>query len=616
MTNVFNASAAGDPDSVEVCLDIPLSDDANPCTSTITGQCSIAYRGKGASTNPGGVLACPALLVIGTVGGRDETWGRQCGNQTILPGTRDFGSNVSPVYDLNIPAQNVGYPVLASNTPSTIITIDAEEKGDPGYHNYFIDAYLRDTTQNPASDGAGGNYTGINAINGRSNKTWNAAIFIRHPNLSNIQSFTGGQVVVPSVTIGGNPYEVRLKHEQGGQNNFPQLIFVWLTPDATTDTYRQIDFRDISNYMLSNAFWTAIQGSAWAQSVITAIANPTNGAPAQNVIRPNGSMWWEGFKAGANEIWGTVNDNAQTTICYNELKVEVAGAPVGPNAKTTSTLSCGLSEIEVTPGQTISAASFVTGGTPPYTATSATGVFSVVGGAVQVANTATAGTSLSTVVVSDATSSQGCVVTVNVVDGKADCIDIADSTVTVSPSPATAGTPLVITADINPSSGGLVGHSLVVKDPDGTVIGIPSAIPVTNQWNFQLPIASLCQDGTYRVCVVPPSGACAQWDNAAVIPVTGCDNAAECSSAIDPDQITISGVRRAGEVQTIVVSRDACNCPGSEIIFKDGTQYLADGSLPVLEGFTYINSHMGTFKLPNGAPEDGKYQVYASCCTE
>lgn len=324
-TNLFNASANGDPDSVEVCLDIPLSDESDPCNSTITGQCEISYRGQGAGDNPGGVLACPTLAVVGSMGGRDETWGQPCGNVSILPGARDRGSNTSVVYDLNIPAAAVGYPVQAANTPSTIVTIDAEEKGDPGNHNYFLDAYLYDTTQNPASDGNGGDYGGtINGISGRNNRTWNAALFLRHPDLSNIQSFTGGTVFVPSVNIGGFPHQVRIKHETGGANNFPQVIFVWLNADATSRTQRTIDFKDYSDYMLSQDFWDAIQASPAAQAVITAMANPTNGAPAVNAIRPNGAMYWDGFKVG-NELWGTVNTGTQTRICYDTLDIQVAG---------------------------------------------------------------------------------------------------------------------------------------------------------------------------------------------------------------------------------------------------------------------------------------------------
>ena len=281
---------------------------------------------------------------------------------------------------------------------------------------------------------------------------------------------------------------------------------------------------------------------------------------------------------------------------------------------TANPLVCSTSSITVTPGQILSAASFVSGGTPAYSVSSATGILTASGGAAQVSSAAT--TSSEQVTVTDgAGASITCNVTlvVNPVTGPT-CIVPSDSNVSVSPTSAAAGSLITITANINTSTGGLSGYYLKAKDASGNVIGFPDFVPNSgNQWSFTLPAQGACQNGTYTICVVPPTGtACPEWNNAAAYQVTGCDDTVSCTTTANG--ATMTGATDPGSTQTVVLPTDQCNCAGYEVRLIDVTAYPADGSWPSMGAITMINSYTGTWQIPSNAPSSALYQVKPQCC--
>ena len=120
--NLFNGSANGNPQDVQICFDIPLTNEADPCNTTVNGPCKISFQGQGTRENGGGVMGFPNA-VLGSQGGRFDTWGVECGNSVTLPGQRDSGSQATPVFDLNIPANAVGYPAQVGSLPQTTVNV-------------------------------------------------------------------------------------------------------------------------------------------------------------------------------------------------------------------------------------------------------------------------------------------------------------------------------------------------------------------------------------------------------------------------------------------------------------------------------------------------------------
>lgn len=111
---------------------------------------------------------------------------------------------------------------------------------------------------------------------------------------------------------------------------------------------------------------------------------------------------------------------------------------------------------------------------------------------------------------------------------KRDCIDTVNSTISVNSLMNCGTSNLRIIANINPTSGGLAGYFLRIKNPDGSFAENPEFDGNTsNEWNWAVPgcAGDECQNGNYLISVHPPSGTtnCAVWEAAATFTLAGCN---------------------------------------------------------------------------------------------
>jgi hypothetical protein len=218
MTNLFNASANGGPNGVTSCFDLPIDGgpaflpDNGGCFSsngvTLDGNgnplpCKMSFTGVSGGT-AGGVRGYIAG-VLGSRGGCHETWGVQCGATPVLmAGTRDNGC---PIYDMNSPANAVGYPAFSGSLPQTVIKFDARDCGAQGIYNTFTDIYWHDVSDTNLlpRDNAGNPIVALrdtlNGINVRDTAMWNTNIWWEHPDLNNITTYTGGTKVTSTPTL-------------------------------------------------------------------------------------------------------------------------------------------------------------------------------------------------------------------------------------------------------------------------------------------------------------------------------------------------------------------------------------------------------------------------------
>ncbi len=218
------------------------------------------------------VRAFPAM-VLGTMGGRYESWGIECGNDTEI--TTDYGRKQSPAFDM-IPINNItGFPTAVSDMPEDVkISVKADinsGKATNGVANVFLDSYWHDVSTIEKLPGQDAQWLNtINGINSDFTETWNLNIWFDWTNINNrtIREWTGG-ILLGSVQISGNPeFDIYLKAEGNRDNYLPTCrigdednCFMYialavkdrqLTPAGVTINYSEIanwmrsaDFRDL-----------------------------------------------------------------------------------------------------------------------------------------------------------------------------------------------------------------------------------------------------------------------------------------------------------------------------------------------------------------------------------
>lgn len=349
-TNLFNGGSSPDTNTLSVDMNIPFEDEASRCdAASLDGQCSFTFEGRGNLQNTV-VIGYPRGM-LGSMGGRYCTTGFDCGRLSDASGAnvgiggfRDAGrSSASPVFDLNITQAEIGLPNTLNNIDEMLLSASAYHcAGEKPNVNYFVDAYLYDTTQNPPLP----RYSGtINGINAKSNRMWNTNIWFGHPNqaamwaarqagnlqLENdlIRAYTGGQVLT-EIDLGGHRYKLVIKHEEAGGNNFFYLGFVWVEQDDGTipdPADWDLEYTLILDYIKSAAFWSAIQGSNYAQGIIADMAS--NEVPLI-IERPTDALYLDGVAIG-NEWFGQPT-GAQGTICWDEMQWRYNGATYGAKA--------------------------------------------------------------------------------------------------------------------------------------------------------------------------------------------------------------------------------------------------------------------------------------------
>ncbi len=251
-----------------------LPDNQDSCnTPQGNGPISLQYRmtaGKDAVDRFFYVRAFPAM-VLGTMGGRFESWGVECGNATELTGNNDRDGN-SPVFDMAPVNAATGFPVIASNFPDPVkISIKADintAEATNGIANIFLDSYWHDVSavsRLPAQNNAWLNT--INGINADVTEVWNLNIWFDWPDIDGrqIDSWTGGKFL-DTVQITDNPqFDVYVKAEGPRVNNIPTCtlggdrncfiyIALALTDKSRTADGVTINYTEIANWMRSEAF--------------------------------------------------------------------------------------------------------------------------------------------------------------------------------------------------------------------------------------------------------------------------------------------------------------------------------------------------------------------------
>ena len=350
-TNLFNGSAYGNPGEQRVDLFIPLEQEGLNCAQAIVdGQCRFVFSGdrNGTPENTDFRVISYPRGFLGSMGGRFCTGGFECGNFSgdgTLAGRRAQGvGEESPVFDLRIPQNEIGLPNSVNNINSLRLTASSNHcAGSRPFANYFVDAYIYDTTQHPPL----ARYSGtINGINDKFNRMWNTNIWFGHPNQdamwaarqannvtaenSAITQFTGGQVMTGDFRLepGGDIYKLVFKHEDIGGNNFFYVGFVRVemadgTIPDTTDF--SLEYRSILDYIEGDLFWDLVQNTAQGQSIVQAMA--TNPVRPLNIVRPNGNLFLDGVAMG-NESFGQPDGNSGT-ICWDEMRWDLNGQTFG-----------------------------------------------------------------------------------------------------------------------------------------------------------------------------------------------------------------------------------------------------------------------------------------------
>ena len=351
MTNLFNASAngAGAPNGVDVTLDLPieggpinLPNGSGDFSSSILSQdfggaATFKIRFKGNYTNTNAVRGYPACILGSRVGG-NESFGVATGRTVkLMEGVRNNASGDGgsfEIRDLEICQQETGYPQFAGSLPSSTIIVEAVDTGSAAARNIFTDTYWHDVSNIhllPTSDTLGQNHItalkdSINGISGRDTAMWNLNFW--HGGPSGFQG-TGGNRVASDLEIEtGKPVDIWVKHETGGRNNFFYLAFVF-KPEQLN---HQLNYNVYADWVMDpdagpGTFLTEVYERAESAAIISAMANPTNGAVAKNVRPPDAQMVVDSLQIGC-EMWGT-ESGGEAEITFERIGFLVDSRPYG-----------------------------------------------------------------------------------------------------------------------------------------------------------------------------------------------------------------------------------------------------------------------------------------------
>jgi len=319
------------------------------------------------------VHAYPFIL-LGSLGGRRETWGTICNTTTALATSGRCGN--SAVYDMRIPNTNINLPVRVDslNTIKICFDINKNFAGDASnIDNVFIDSYLhRIDKPDLWPEGFQNSWGDLNKINENATETWNLNFKLCLPEGFTATQATGGALINSSapITIDGRQWGLFVKWETAGgdggsairdvatglpangkcANSFFYISFVPWSAALGTDS----GFCNVTNMCINyDKFVDYVSSQEFKDRVLGVNGQPPVSARGQS----NYPKWiWEqvgqppfpvdgreryvldGIGLG-NELWFSPN-SAESCIRWSNISFEVNGqdfgkltGPVKPNCK-------------------------------------------------------------------------------------------------------------------------------------------------------------------------------------------------------------------------------------------------------------------------------------------
>ena len=294
--------------------------------------------------------AFPAM-VVGTMGGRYESWGVECGeSEVILPSVERHGG--SPVFEMERVAEVTGLPVLAGDLDYDVkVSLKADlndASATTGVANLFMDSYWHNVSDAALVPGGSGEL--VNTINGISSnftEVWNLNIWFDYPRFEGSASSWTGGFRIGSVSFNqGGEFDVYFKIEGSRDGHIPRCrlgeqdnCFLYIGLVATDDNASQngitVSYIEIANWMRSEAFRDLFLTGALESDTPSARAyeawrlidgedNDRSPDPAKRGPRfPDENHVIGGIHLGA-ELWYNP-DGENATIEFEALGVEVEG---------------------------------------------------------------------------------------------------------------------------------------------------------------------------------------------------------------------------------------------------------------------------------------------------
>ena len=343
----------GVQDFVRWSVPAQIDNDPHPCVRTQSAEpLTLSYRLTSLKDSPTArntfVRAYPAM-VVGTMGGRFESWGVECGALPILP-TNAQRHGSSPVFEMETVAAATGMPVTAGQLDFDVrVSVKADllaGNATNGVANVFLDSYWHDVSD-PSIVPAPELVNTINGINSNFTEIWNLNIWFDYPRFEgNPSSWTGGfKIGSVSLTEGGD-FDVYFKIEGARNGHLPRCVagrsdncFLYIALVATDNNASRngvtINYTEIAQWMRSAAFRdlflvgasetdtnAARAYEAWR--LIDGTGNDNSPDPARRGPRfPDQNHVIGGMHLGA-ELW--YNPNAQpASIVFETMGVEVEG---------------------------------------------------------------------------------------------------------------------------------------------------------------------------------------------------------------------------------------------------------------------------------------------------
>ena len=330
-----------------------IGNNPNPCVRTQTADpVTLSYRltsRKDSPTERNSFVRSYPAMVVGTMGGRFESWGVECGAiQTLQTNAQRHGN--SPVFQMETVAAATGMPVFAGELD---FDVRASVKADllagsanNGVANVFLDSYWHDVSDQSIVP-SGDLVNTINGINSNFTEVWNLNIWFDYPRSEgNASSWTGG-FKIGSVSLNeGGDFDVYFKIEGARNGHLPRCVIgrsdncflyialVAVDPNASRNGVT-VNYTEIAEWMRSSVFRdlflvgasesdtnAAKAYEAWR--LIDGTDNDNSPDPARRGPRfPDRNHVLGGMHLGA-ELWYNP-DAVPASIVFETLGVEVEG---------------------------------------------------------------------------------------------------------------------------------------------------------------------------------------------------------------------------------------------------------------------------------------------------
>ena len=251
-----------------------LGNNPNPCVRLQSADpVTLSYRLTSRKDSPternSFVRAFPAM-VVGTMGGRFESWGVECGvTQPFLTNIMRHGG--SPVFQMETVAAATGMPVKAAELDYDVrVSVKAELlDGDAanGVANVFMDSYWHDVSDQALVPGASRNLVDtINGVNSNFTEVWNLNIWFDYPRFEGSASSWTGGFRIGSVSFNeGGKFDVHFKIEGARDGHRPRCVtgesdncFLYIGLVAADSNASRngvtVNYTEIAQWMRSAAF--------------------------------------------------------------------------------------------------------------------------------------------------------------------------------------------------------------------------------------------------------------------------------------------------------------------------------------------------------------------------